>query len=135
MDFRVWDKKNKIMHYDVLLSSGQYKIVMIPNEETGTWEELNYDDIVPMRSNSNPHKSGGTIFEFDIVRELDKYYLVVWKDYKLALYDYYNSFNDIPNDGFIDDSVELEVVGNMFNNQDLMKQVEGYDALKIRFDL
>lgn len=135
MDFRIWDKVNQKMHYDVLLSSGKYKLAMIPNEETGTWDELDYNNIIPMRSTSNLHKSKTTIFEFDIVKEIDNYYLVLWKDYRLVLYDYYNSFNDNPLDGFADDSVELEVVGNMFNTPELMEKVEGYETLKIRFDL
>lgn len=71
-------------------------------------------------------KNGNKIFYGDIVKLENKNYKVVFKNYYWTLENFYNSSFDIPTHAFSElKQQDLEVIGNIHDNDDLYKEIKG----------
>ncbi|WP_394863413.1 YopX family protein [Paraclostridium bifermentans] len=130
--YRVWNKKENKMYYDVMISSGSEKLAYRVDKESSSWIEMDYNDLIIMRALSKK-QNGDTIYDGDIVEEDDQLYLVVWRDYKFILYGFYSSFFEVSQDAFSETTVKLK--GNRYENPELINDVVDADKLKIMLDL
>ena len=68
-------------------------------------------------------KNGKDIFEGDILKdncgEID---LVVYEEYMFNLRNFYDSGYDIPSDAFSEGTNRFEVIGNIYENPELLKE-------------
>lgn len=126
--FRAWDKISKKMFPVMMIDFGQ-SYVMI-EEINGLWCERDFDEIELMRLTGLKDKNGKEIFEGDIV----KYKYGVNTFTEVVTYDKdFAGFGLVDDDGYGStvftfgelaedvDFSSLEVVGNIYENPELLK--------------
>lgn len=119
--FRIWDKTNKEMlewkELDLTKELGEDEITIF--EPTGQFAQpiFFYD---AMQSTGLIDKNGVEIYEGDIVRNsYGETFLVEWLDGGFVLTEFYIGGYDHYN---IDDSTEYEVIGNVFEDKNLLSE-------------
>lgn len=125
--FRAWDKISKKMFPVMMIDFGQ-SYVMI-EEINGLWCERDFDEIELMRFTDLKDKNGREIYEGDIIRffdcDGDGYTVpVVWdNDYACFgvsfSWGYPISFDYL--EEFYTELKDIEVVGNIYENPELLK--------------
>lgn len=123
--YRVWNKVDKKMYYDVMVSCGKDKLAYRIDYENQCWVEMDYSDIVIMNGCSGLCET--IIYEGDIVDECGELYLVFWLNNRMELYGYYNPCNDIRNQAFPE--ADVSVTGNIYENPELIKDIINVDDL------
>lgn len=84
---------------------------------------------VIMQSTGLTDKNGKEIFEGDVLQWKQKGVLrggyVEWHEYKFHVLGFYDPKQDIPEDAF-SENYPLEVIGNIYENQDLLPRNEQF---------
>lgn len=120
--FRVWDNQENTMFYneDILNIQFAENFIRIENEKYAFNSFL--DEVILMQYIGLKDCNGKEIYEGDIVEDnFGDRYEVVFEDYKFNLKDFYCGCFDIPNDGFSELRDKLKVIGNIYEDGDLME--------------
>lgn len=120
--FRVWDNQENTMFYneDILKIQFAENFIRIENEKYAFNSFL--DEVILMQYIGLKDCNGKEIYEGDIVEDnFGDRYEVVFEDYKFNLKDFYCGCFDIPNDGFSELRDKLKVIGNIYQNPDLLE--------------
>lgn len=120
--FRVWDSQENTMFYneDILSISFSENFIRIENEKYAFNSYL--DEVILMQYIGIKDCNGKKIYVADIVEDnFGDRYEVVFEDYKFNLKDFYCGCFDNPNDGFSELRDKLKVIGNIFEDGDLME--------------
>lgn len=132
MKFRVWDKEINYLDYDVrVTSTDKYEKVEVL-DGFSDWREIESNDHVLMSNTGLKDKNGTEIYEGDICRWTDPeafegeiisdIFVVRYSDeYLKWIGENYNSYDDLYD--FSDDR-ELELIGNIYENPELLDEVE-----------
>jgi uncharacterized phage protein (TIGR01671 family) len=114
--FRAWDKRRKLMMYDVQAFYGSF------------WDLLKDENCFVMQYTGLKDKNGKEIYEGDIVdykgHQVVEYHLGSFVCYEKKLLgnsyriDYMRNLSDICEAG---DMRKFEVIGNIYENKDLLK--------------
>ncbi|HHI3604947.1 TPA: YopX family protein [Bacillus anthracis] len=125
VEFRAWEKEEKKMYHDVGIVG---TLIILEHEQRGydfceadltLYDQLD-DKYDLMQYTGIKDKNGKKIFKGDIVKDHDDcLYIVEW-DKKDAMFYYKDSY------GYEDDdlrmsAVAFEVIGNIYENQNLIK--------------
>jgi len=121
--FRVWDKKNKEMLYNI---SVRFNPVLGPHIDDpgfgcgcGQCVPDNYYDIEVMQFTGLTDKDGLEIYEGDIILKDAK---VVWKDYDKGWdFGYFGIHNGKYNLSSYDCRDDFKVIGNIYENPELIE--------------
>ena len=116
--FRCWDK-NGMFNY------GQ-PIMHDDAEEMNIWQcMVNDKDFVMMQYTGVKDENGREIYEGDIVKFGSEFYEVIFDSYMFNLKDFYCPCFDYPGDAFseITQTGNFEVIGNIYENLELLKEV------------
>ncbi|HDR4727308.1 hypothetical protein J0835_28400 [Bacillus cereus group sp. Sample62] len=125
VEFRAWEKEEKKMYHDVGIVG---TLIILEHEQRGydfcEADLTRYDQLDNkydlMQYTGIKDKNGKKIFKGDIVKDHDEcLYIVEW-DKKEAMFYYKDSY------GYEDDdlrmsAVAFEVIGNIYENQNLIK--------------
>ena len=120
--FRVWDSQENTMFYneDILNIQFAENFIRIENERYAFNSFL--DEVILMQYIGIKDCNGKKIYVADIVEDnFGDRYEVVFEDYKFNLKDFYCGCFDNPNDGFSELRDKLKVIGNIFEDGDLME--------------
>lgn len=120
--FRVWDNQENTMFYneDILNIQFAENFIRIENEKYAFNSFL--DEVILMQYIGLKDCNGKEIYEGDIVEDnFGDRYEVVFEDYKFNLKDFYCGCFDIPNDGFSELRDKLKIIGNIYEDGDLME--------------
>lgn len=120
--FRVWDNQENTMFYneDILKIQFAENFIRIENEKYAFNSYL--DEVMLMQYIGFKDCNGKEIYEADIVEDnFGDRYEVVYEDYKFNLKDFYCGCFDNPNDGFSGLRDKLKVIGNVYENPDLLE--------------
>ena len=120
--FRVWDNQENTMFYneDILKIQFAENFIRIENERYAFNSFL--DEIILMQYIGLKDFNGKEIYEGDIVEDnFGDRYEVVFEDYKFNLKGFYCGCFDNPNDGFSELRDKLKVIGNIYEDGDLME--------------
>ena len=129
--FRVWDVKNKKFlpeSYFAILGNG--KLIVTLSGYYNDFTNTNQDDYVIQQYTGLTDKNGNLIFEGDIVQynQNSSYdnmdFIAKWSDDKLGFIFQSNSGEQLVNQTpHLNRFKHLEVVGNIFENPELLKTI------------
>lgn len=126
MKYRLWCKDKNEWEKDdwVILPNGNLMWVEYGNLVGGVYMKNH----VLVRSTGIKDIKGKEIYEGDIIKYWDSFY----DNYKLAIVEFYKSTFSIKNKriewhiGQMDEFDEMEVVGNIYENKDLIDDMDNY---------
>ena len=129
--FRAWDKKAKKIREVISICFGAYVQVRTDEPDIGTAEDLDWPDVILLQSTNLKDKNGKEIYEGDIVKE---FYKGVHKSDCIVEWDECNPCfvlkrtlktqridNDVEYDFIACDLRELEIIGNIYENKELLE--------------
>ncbi|NQP51881.1 hypothetical protein HO914_01640 [Streptococcus suis] len=126
--FRAWDKiRNRISEVERIYIDT--KGVRLRDENGEYWRR--FDDVILMQSTGLVDKNGKEIFEGDVVKcytvteesECEYVGVVCFKDFSFVIVDKKDTYDPLWNykGGFVSQETELEVIGNIYENPELME--------------
>ena len=126
MKYKLWCKDKNEWEKDnwVILPNGDLMWVEYGNLVRGVYMKNH----ILVRSAEIKDIKGKEIYEGDIIKYWDSFY----DDYKLAVVDFYKSTFIIKNHriewhiGQMDEFDEMEVVGNIYENKDLIEDMDNH---------
>lgn len=132
--FRAWDKKTQTM-LDVSLIDFKKSVLIGEHWEFGETNFISFDEIKLMQSTGLFDKKGVEIFEGDIVKRYKSPFHKVKWEYQIETVlkekaslllgrEYGKNFGTIPFDSPFAKSELLEVIGNVYENQELLEVPE-----------
>ena len=90
-------------------------------------DDYSFDDVELMQFTGLTDKNGKGIYEGDIVK-IDHPFRnrthlgeVIWKDYGYNISDFYFTHFDYPSEAFSEGTKYMEVLGNVYENKDLLE--------------
>ncbi len=129
--FRAWNRLNGKMYENVGYRNGLIFIDYDYDEYDFECEgdiiiNSNYildEDITEiMQYTGLKDKNGNEIYEGDIVEELNgERHPIVYEEYRFDVYGFYDTGYDIAGDGFSEGSDKFKVIGNIYENPELLK--------------
>lgn len=127
--FREWDKERHNTEYAEGMSYGEQKdfdmgfsVWFDHMEDLDLVNDDGSIDRVVMMSSGLKDMNGNELYEKDIVRNsYGETFLVEWLDGGFILTEYYNGGYDYC---YIEDSTEYEVIGNVFEDKNLLSEEE-----------
>lgn len=130
--YRAWHKELKMM-FEVLAIDLFNKAVTVKFDKEH-YRIYSFDDIILMQSTGLKDKNGVEIFESDIVKScrlvnghIYEYVgQVKFVDFSWNIVDKVDTYDPFYNytDGYPDEIWEIEVIGNIYKNPDLLERVE-----------
>lgn len=122
--FRAWDKIDKLMA-PVEELHRDWIAIPVMDEDGGHLEQRKLDDVVLMQSTGLFDKNGKEIWGGDVVhwqyRGLDYQNEVYFDKGRFWVKDYYIVSHDEPSDAFGEGVTNLNVIGNIWDNPELIK--------------
>lgn len=132
--FRAWDKANKKMCDVKAWSEFNGGEVTIKRDGENASYVVSLDDIILMQSTGLKDKNGVEIFEGDIVKSCrlvdGRIYEYVGQvkfvDFSWNIVDKKDTYDPFYNytDGYPDEIWEIEIIGNIYQNSELLESVE-----------
>lgn len=138
--YRVWDRLRKEMNYKVMvgncdLSDENWTCPIIWIEEEKKWLHFDDDYECIMQSTGLKDKNGKEIFEGDIVKRYRSPFFKAKWEYQIETVikekaslllgrEFGKNFWTIPFDSPFAESVLLEVIGNIYENPELLEDEE-----------
>lgn len=116
--FRAWDKELKMMDYDFYLHSSGKQYQFAERNYDTPHIEIEPCDLKVMQYTGLKDKNGREIYEGDIVNHLYHYYAghgVVSEENEIIVIE---DIAKLPFDG---SSVECEIIGNIYENPELLE--------------
>nr|DAO58360.1 MAG TPA: YopX protein [Caudoviricetes sp.] len=132
--YRVWDKELQTM-LDVSLIDFKKGVLVGEHWEFGETNFMNFDEIVLMQSTGLKDKNGKEIFEGDVVKRYRSPFFKAKWEYQIETVikekaslllgrEFGKNFGTIPFDSPFAESVLLEVIGNIYENPELLEEKE-----------
>ena len=127
--FRAWDKVNKLM-LEVMLTDFKQRKIIGEHFQFGETDNIPFDDVEIMQSTGICDKHGVRIFEKDIVKfSIDNGFEYICDEigfvyYCLGAYRILNGLDETlinTNAYLISDIDKIEVLGNIYENPELME--------------
>ncbi len=128
--FRAWDKKDKDIMFSYIPDDQPKREYIIAQLGVG-YSGYKAENLVIMQSTGLEDKNGEEIYEGDIIKHMDMHH-VVYYDCVVAMYialPYYISYESFcesegvdPTDHMLWDFMEPEVIGNIYENPEILRE-------------
>ena len=130
--FRAWDKENEEM-YDVAMIDVETGEVAYTDHPTGYNADALLEQVELMQYTGLKDKNGKEIFEGDILRDTDSE--IYYVDFIRGCFYLRTNYKSFPHLGWAEwlpmceidrlaNPVDFEIIGNIYDNPELLKEVE-----------
>ena len=130
--YRAWDKELQTM-LDVSLIDFKKGVLVGEHWEFGETNFMSFDEIVLMQSTGLRDKNGKELFEGDVVKRYRSPFFKAKWEYQIETVikekaslllgrEFGKNFGTIPFDSPFAESVLLEVIGNIYENPELLEE-------------
>lgn len=132
--FRAWDKENKKFYDDIFGIDDSGQVILIEQGTVLTTPKyVVAKNCIPLQYTGLKDKNGKEIYEGDIVhgvrycddRLIETTGKVIWSYCELMIENErgtYDPFLNYYNDFYSDELSEIEVIGNIYENEEMMKE-------------